>query len=231
MSSQKLFSNSSKELFSEKFYDAMNNDSSDLSKYDNESNDIHVHNPKDKMIKICKKYLRYLEYCKLLHNENSLYKVSILFNYWLYGMLTHIYGANNTDKIITGFSALQLKWTYFDYSRINNQYYKKCKPELSMVNHHDWDKRKKLFDYYVDYDTLSTMAKSFDDDCERSSMQHASASEQDTEVGPHGPGEPGLASGSETEVTSETSQIGTKVGQSVLGITSVLLTASALYRL
>ncbi|SBT59264.1 PIR Superfamily Protein [Plasmodium ovale wallikeri] len=165
MSSQNLFSNSTKELFSEKFYDAMNNDSSDLSKYDNECNDIHVHNPKDKMIKICKKYLRYLEYCKLLHNENSLYKVSILFNYWLYGMLTHIYGANNTDKIITGFSALQLKWTYFDYSRINNQYYKKCKPELSMVNHHDWDKRKKLFDYYVDYDILSTMAKTFDDDC------------------------------------------------------------------
>ncbi|SBT58452.1 PIR Superfamily Protein [Plasmodium ovale wallikeri] len=285
--------NSTKELFSEKFYDAMNNDSSDLSKYDNECNDIHVHNPKDKMIKICKKYLRYLEYCKLLHNENSLYKVSILFNYWLCGMLTHIYGANNTDKIITDFSALQLKWTYFDYSRINNQYYKKCKPELSMVNHHDWDKRKKLFDYYVDYDILSTMAKTFDDDCkyykkieEKKSlyehfdeqclldnyncpdfyekckpykpdsvlsqlschekitreqpdakvaerphaMQHASASDQDTEVGPHGPGEPGFASGSETEVTSDTSPIGTKVGQSVLGITPVLLTASALYR-
>ncbi|SBT58059.1 PIR Superfamily Protein [Plasmodium ovale wallikeri] len=101
----------------------------------------------------------------LLHDEISLDNVSILFNYWLCGMLTHIYGANNTDKIITDFSALQLKWTYFDYSRINNQYYKKCKPELSMVNHHDWDKRKKLFDYYVDYDTLSTMAKSFDDDC------------------------------------------------------------------
>ncbi|SBT57501.1 PIR Superfamily Protein [Plasmodium ovale wallikeri] len=70
-------------------------------------------------------------------------------------MLTHIYGANNTDKIITDFSALQLKWTYFDYSRINNQYYKKCKPELSMVNHHDWDKRKKLFDYTLMIVTLN----------------------------------------------------------------------------
>ncbi|SBT53769.1 PIR Superfamily Protein [Plasmodium ovale wallikeri] len=61
-------------------------------------------------------------------------------------------------------------------------------------------------------------------------MQHESRSTQDTEVGPLGPGEPGLASGSETEVTSDTSSIGTKVGQSVLGITPVLLTASALYR-
>ncbi|SBT56266.1 PIR Superfamily Protein [Plasmodium ovale wallikeri] len=166
MSSQKLFSNSSKELFSEKFYEAVNNDSSDLSKYDHECNEIIVHEPRDEMIKICKKYLRYLEYCKLLHDEISLDNVSILFNYWLYGMLTHIYGTNSTEKIRTGFSALQLKWTYFDYSRINNQYYKKCKPELSMVNHQDWDKRKKLYDYYVDYSTLYDTAKHFNDKCE-----------------------------------------------------------------
>ncbi|SBT55736.1 PIR Superfamily Protein [Plasmodium ovale wallikeri] len=61
-------------------------------------------------------------------------------------------------------------------------------------------------------------------------MQHTLGSEQDTEVGPLRPGEPGFASGSETEVTSDISPIGTKVGQSVLGITPVLLTASALYR-
>ncbi|SBT53584.1 PIR Superfamily Protein [Plasmodium ovale wallikeri] len=271
----------------------LNIDSPDLSKYDNQCNDIHVHNPKDEMIKICKKYLSYLEYCKLLHDENSLYKVSILFNYWLYSMLTHIYGANNTEKIRIGFSALQLKWTYFDYSRINNQYYKKCNLELSMVNHQNWDKMKKLSNYYVYYDILFGLAKSIDDNCdyykkieekkslyeyfekecssaknkcldfynkcmpykpdnvlsklschekitqeqadakvaERShAMQHALGSEQDTEVGPLGPGVPGLASGSKTEVKSQTSQIGKKVGQSVLGITPVLLTASSLYR-
>ncbi|SBT56974.1 PIR Superfamily Protein [Plasmodium ovale wallikeri] len=153
--------------------------------------------------------------------------------------------------------------------------------------------RKKLYDYYVDYDILFGFAKSIDDKCdyykkieekkplyeyfekecpppknncpdfynkcmpykpdnvlsklpchekiakeqadakvaERShAMQHASASEQDTEVGPHGPGEPGLAPGSETEVTSDTSPIGTKVGQSVFGMAPILLTATALYR-
>ncbi|SBT02164.1 PIR Superfamily Protein [Plasmodium ovale curtisi] len=101
-----------------------------------------------------------------MHDDNSLYKVSILFNYWLYGMLSYIYGANSTDKIRAGFGALQLKWTYFDYSRINNQYYKKCKPNLNMVYHSDWEKRKKLYDYYVDSDILIGLAKSIDDDCE-----------------------------------------------------------------
>ncbi|SBS95856.1 PIR Superfamily Protein [Plasmodium ovale curtisi] len=289
----KLFSKSSKDLFSDQFYEALDSDSPDLSKYDNQCNDIHVHNPKEKVIKICKKYLRYLEYCKLLNDDNSLYKVSVLFNYWLYGVLTHIYGSNSTEKIRTGFSALQLKWTYFDYRRITEPYYLKCKPNFELVNHNDWDKRKKLYDYYVDYDILFGLAKNIDDKCdyykkieekkplyeyfekecspsknncpefydkckpynpdsvlsqlpchekiarERAdakvaerphAMQHASGSDQDTEVGPLGPDVPGIASGSETEVKSETSQIGTKVGQSVLGITPVLLTASALYR-
>ncbi|SBS99270.1 PIR Superfamily Protein [Plasmodium ovale curtisi] len=115
------------------------------------------------MIKICKKYLRYLEYCKLLHDEIALDNVSTLFNYWLYGMLTHVYNANNTDKISAGFSALQLKWNYFDYRRINEPYYLKCKPNFDIVNHNDWDKRKKLYDYYVDHDILFGLAKSIDD--------------------------------------------------------------------
>ncbi|SBT58389.1 PIR Superfamily Protein [Plasmodium ovale wallikeri] len=293
MSSQKLFSNSSKELFSEKFYEAVNNDSSDLSKYDLECNEIIVHEPRDEMIKICKKYLRYLEYCKSLYDDNSLYKVSVLFNYWLYGVLTHIYGSNSTEKIITGFSALQLKWTNFDYRRRSEPYYLKCKTNFELVNHNDWDKRKKLYDYYVDHDILVGLARNLDDDCEQykkieekkslyehfdehclldnyncpdfyekcmpykpdsvlsqlpchekiareqvdakaaerpDAMQHTLRSEQDATVGPLGPDAPGPGRRSETEMTSGTSQIGTKVGQSVLGITPVLLTASALYR-
>ncbi|SBT53770.1 PIR Superfamily Protein [Plasmodium ovale wallikeri] len=121
---------------------------------------------KYEMIKICKKYLRYLEYCKLLHAENALYKVSILFNYWLYSMLTHIYGANITDKIRAGFSALQLKWGYF-YSIISNKpYYEKCKPKFSIVNHEDWDKRNKLYDYYVDSDILICLGRNIDHKCD-----------------------------------------------------------------
>ncbi|SBT02682.1 PIR Superfamily Protein [Plasmodium ovale curtisi] len=152
------------------------------------------------MIKICKKYLRYLEYCKLLHDEKSRYDVSLLLNYWLYGMLTHIYGANSTEKIRTGFSALQLKWTYFDYRKINEPYHLKCKPNFEIVNHNDWDKRKKLYDYYVDYDILIG-----------------------TEIGPIGPIAPGLVTGFEIEVIPQNSQIGTEVGHSVLTVAPVFI--------
>ncbi|SBS90011.1 PIR Superfamily Protein [Plasmodium ovale curtisi] len=156
-------------------YEALNSDSSDLSKYDHECNEITVHHPRDEMIKICKKYLSYLEYCRLLHDEKSRY---------------------------------DFLWGYFDYYRIDEPYYLKYKPNFEIVNHNDWDKRKKLYDYYVDSDILI-------------------GSEQDTVVGLD---VPGLGTRSETEVTSEASQIGTKLDQSVLGITPVLLTASALYR-
>ncbi|SBT73999.1 Plasmodium vivax Vir protein, putative [Plasmodium ovale] len=45
-----------------------------------------------------------------------------------------------------------------------------------------------------------------------------------------GPRTPGLPVGSDSALTPETTQIGTKVGQSVLGVAPVLLTTAALYR-
>ncbi|SBT56590.1 PIR Superfamily Protein [Plasmodium ovale wallikeri] len=56
----------------------------------------------------------------------------------------------------------------------------------------------------------------------RSPMQHTSGSEQENVVGTLGPDVLGLCTRSEKETSSETSQIGTKVGQSVLGITSYI---------
>ncbi|SBS92764.1 PIR Superfamily Protein [Plasmodium ovale curtisi] len=224
------------DLFSDKFYEALNSDSSDLSKYDHKCNEITVHHPRDEMIKICKKYLRYLEYCKLLHDDISLYNVSILFNYWLYGMLTHIYGANSTEKIITGFSALKLKWTYFDYRRRNEAYYLKCKPNFEMVNHNDWDKQKKLYDYYVDYDILIGLARSIPDNVlSKLSCHEKNAQEQaDSKIAerPYAMKHTSArhVTGFEIEVIYQNSQIGTEVGHSVLAVTLVLLTFTAFYR-
>ncbi|SBS91400.1 PIR Superfamily Protein [Plasmodium ovale curtisi] len=162
----KLFRSSSKELFSEKFYEAMNSESSNLSKYDHHCNQIYVRLHKDQMIIICKKFLRYLEYCKLWNNEYYRYDITTLLNYWLYDKLTDIYGANNTDKISSAFASLQCMWGYVDSYKQNDPHNQKCKPILKMVNHNDWDKRKKLYDYYVDHDILFGLAKSIDDDCE-----------------------------------------------------------------
>ncbi|SBT57437.1 PIR Superfamily Protein [Plasmodium ovale wallikeri] len=225
MSSQKRFSNSSKELFSEKFYEAMNIDSSDLSKYDHECNEIIAYNPKDVMIKICKNYLRYIEYCKLLNDDNSLYKDSVFFNYWLYGVLTHIYGFNSTEQIRTRFSALQNIDDKCDY-------YKKIVEKKGLYEH--FDKQCLLENYicpdfydkcmlYKPDNVLSKLpchqkiaqeqadAKA----AERpDTMKHTSASGPGTEVCPIGHVAPRLPT----------------IGHSVLAVAPFLLTATALYR-
>ncbi|SBT02465.1 PIR Superfamily Protein [Plasmodium ovale curtisi] len=287
-----LLKKSTKELNSEKFYETMNLESSDLSKYNQKCQKIDglildVH-----MIKICEKYLRYLEDCELLNNQSFGYDVSILFNYWLYDKLTNIYGSNNDSKISLGFANLQYLWTYENYSKINESDYKKCKPDLKMVNHQDWEKRKQLYDYCVNYDYIEQVCTYFSDNCEEHckyingrtelykhfeslcnpkgsdcpefydkcknynpsivlntlkchekmkterdpDLENAALGDSPGKVLESGPGAAGpLLSGidggsHDTYSTSETSQIGTKVGHSILGIAPVLVTASALYR-
>ncbi|SBS89903.1 PIR Superfamily Protein [Plasmodium ovale curtisi] len=96
---------------------------------------------------------------------NSGYDVSLLLNYRLYNELSSIYGTNNISDISRAFGGHQLIWAYHDYYKKRNSYHNKCKPDLSIVNHPHWKQRKELYDYYVDYDILSTTAKMFDDKC------------------------------------------------------------------
>ncbi|VUZ95025.1 PIR protein [Plasmodium vivax] len=160
-----LYRKSSKELYSERFYEAMDMDSQDLQKYDSKCNDIRVTKSKDQMIPICKKYLRFLATSKEWSGIFSGFDVSLLLNYWLYEKLNDIYGPDYNELIRFGFSALQLIWAYFDDSRIREQYYNNCKPLFEIVNHQEWKNRKKLFEYYVNYDTLFRMAQGFSAKC------------------------------------------------------------------
>ncbi|SBT01887.1 PIR Superfamily Protein [Plasmodium ovale curtisi] len=114
------------------------------------------------MIKICENFLRYLESCEALNNSRFSYDVSILLNYWLYDKLTNIYKDNNTNEISIGFGSLQLIRDKINYPKKNKPNYKKCKPNLNMVNHLDWNKRKELYEYYVDYPTLYGIAEHYD---------------------------------------------------------------------
>ncbi|SBT51556.1 PIR Superfamily Protein [Plasmodium ovale wallikeri] len=92
----RLFLNSSKELNLKFFFDAMSSESSNLSKYHEECNKIIVSNHKDKMIRNCEKFLRFLENSKIWNDANNGYDVSTLLNYWLCDEITRIYGVNNT---------------------------------------------------------------------------------------------------------------------------------------
>ncbi|KMZ94978.1 hypothetical protein PVMG_05647 [Plasmodium vivax Mauritania I] len=161
-----LFQSSPKELNSEKFYDALDSNSTDLTKYDQKCNNIQVNrNDREKMIPICKKYLRFLDTSKSWDGIFWKFDVSLLLNYWLYDKITHIYGTTESHVIGIGFGALQGIWDTFDSSRRENSYYKKCKPDPDKVKHDDWVNRKKLYDYYVDFDTLYGNGSAYDEIC------------------------------------------------------------------
>ncbi|SBT56735.1 PIR Superfamily Protein [Plasmodium ovale wallikeri] len=98
-----LIHNSKKELNSEKFYDALERESSDLSKYKEICNETSVRTENDKVNIICTKYLRYLKNCEALNNGSFTYDVSTLLNYWLYDKLINIYGNNDELDIRLGF--------------------------------------------------------------------------------------------------------------------------------
>ncbi|EDL42818.1 variable surface protein Vir4/32-like [Plasmodium vivax] len=129
-------------------------------------NYINVHNQeKEEMKLICKKYLRFLNTSKSWGEANSSYNVSLLLNYWLYDKLTQIYRDTRSNLIYVGFGALQLIWSRFKPSRSEEEYYKKCKPELDMVNHTDWKNRKDLYDYCINSELISLTCPFYGDKC------------------------------------------------------------------
>ncbi|SBS99582.1 PIR Superfamily Protein [Plasmodium ovale curtisi] len=160
-----LFGKSSKKLNSEKFYDAMNHYSDDLSIYDHQCDEIDVRTKKEEVKIICKQFLRYLKNCEVLNNGSYQYDVSILLNYWIYDKLTHIYGENNDVNISLGFSKLQYIWEYQKFHPKNEPHYHKCKPDLSMVNHEDWKERKELYDYCINYELIAPICSYFPEGC------------------------------------------------------------------
>ncbi|KMZ95108.1 hypothetical protein PVMG_05980 [Plasmodium vivax Mauritania I] len=273
----------------------MNVESPELKNYEQNCKEIIVQNHEDEMKLICKKYLRFLDTSKAWSPLFSVYDVSLLINYWLYDKITHIYGTTQNDVIGIAFTALQRVWDLFPYRPNYDPYYHKCKPEPKIVNHEDWENRKKLYDYYVDYGYLFSMAQNYHANCDyykkikemssvyksyevkcpteghdcpkffhkfhkenhehilenlpcreriereiaaataarakASSSHHPGGSEPGHEASKGGPGQAGSEfSTPVTQITSQTSDIGTKLSHSVLGAAPVVLTATMLYR-
>ncbi|SCA59711.1 Plasmodium vivax Vir protein, putative [Plasmodium vivax] len=161
-----LFNSSKKELFSEQFYDAMDNDFSNLNTYENICNEKLFSRKKPQMMPICKKYLRFLDNSEVWGGTGTEYDVSLLLNYWLYHNISAIYGITNFEKISDDFSALQLVGYYFKDDPKYGQNYEKFKPNINIFKEKDWEKRKELYEYYVNYDTLFWTAQSFNNKCE-----------------------------------------------------------------
>ncbi|SBT56806.1 PIR Superfamily Protein [Plasmodium ovale wallikeri] len=283
------------DLFSEKFYSDMNIEHTDLSNY-NPQCDTLILNEKNKseIKEICKKYLRYLDKNIAVWNSaQSGYNVCILLNYWIYDKLTDLFGADETLNINNAFGSFQLLWNYSAGFPKTIPHSEKCKPNFDLFKHHDWKKRKELYDYYVNFDMAYSTANNYDEKCEgyykyiegkvslyqyfenictsnnsicpdiydkclaynpnsvlrtikchdkivaERALAEAAAkarsshnsSRQEQESGPGATDAfSRLATDSGTMLSQENANIGSKFGQSVLGVAPVLLTATALYR-
>ncbi|SBT52576.1 PIR Superfamily Protein [Plasmodium ovale wallikeri] len=175
--------------------------------------------------------LRYLENNTVWSDKDSGYDVCILLNYWIYDELIHIFVAEITsEKINSAFDILQMIWKHPIEKLERTNYYQKCTPNMNIYNYEDWKERRNLYEYYSNFDTLSKTAQRYDNACEAyykkiegTKSLYKYFENKGQELG-HG------SSPYDTDPTSERSDIGAKVGHSVLGVAPVLLTATALYR-
>ncbi|SBT56445.1 PIR Superfamily Protein [Plasmodium ovale wallikeri] len=151
--SRRLSERDSIDLTSKKIYDLMEIDNNDLSEYDIKCDNIFVPgNNKDKVKTICKKFLRYLEKSTVWDFVNPEYDVCLLLNYWVYDKLTHIFPDKYDKNIAFGnFQTLFRNNTENPRSKSHN---KNCTHKFNILDKDDWEKRKELYDYYIDYKTV-----------------------------------------------------------------------------
>ncbi|SBT84197.1 PIR protein [Plasmodium ovale] len=276
-------------LPSVEFYNNVEKNYDDLSKYIKPCEKIKVKGKTDDVKTICKKFLRHLEKSPLWDLPNREYDFCSLLNYWIYDKLTYIFGNKDTSDV--AFGNFQLIWSYpTEYITKNIPYKTKCKYGIDVHDHEDWKKRKEFYDYCVYFNTLNRMVTIYINKCndfyeyikkkeelykyfqhlcdteeakcpkfyneckmfnpnillsklhcreemdrkkaatEALALQLASKQKPGQDDAAHQPNLPPHAFGDDTKLSQENSDIGTKVGQSVLGVAPVLLTATALYR-
>ncbi|SBT32455.1 PIR Superfamily Protein [Plasmodium ovale wallikeri] len=152
---RRLFGFSSSELFSQRFYDDLNYNSFYLPDYRDLCKKVKDYKGTINNRRICERVLKYLK-TKSIASPDGKYEYDdcILLNYWLYGELVKIFGKDNISQIASAFGNLQVIWNELIEDPKNDSYYRKCKPNSNIVNYNDWEKRKELYDYYVDYGTI-----------------------------------------------------------------------------
>ncbi|SBT59420.1 PIR Superfamily Protein [Plasmodium ovale wallikeri] len=92
-----------------------------------------------------------------------LYDVCMLLNYWVYDKLTNIFVDKEKTNIAFGnFQTLFRKNIENPRSKSRN---KNCTHKFDILNKEDWDKRKELYDYYIDYDTNKSTIYLYEGKC------------------------------------------------------------------
>ncbi|SCA82005.1 VIR protein [Plasmodium vivax] len=156
------------DLFSEKFYNNLNDDDG-LNEYYEYCSPL---GPISKDIKyrnlriLCAQLVKYLKTTYILFNKEKLkYNPCILLNYWLYSRLVNILRTEDSSVIALTLGKLELIWNDIVGHASYKSSYNKCVPDNSIVTQKDWRERRKLYEYFVNYGTIEKTIPVFKDTC------------------------------------------------------------------
>ncbi|SBS98807.1 PIR Superfamily Protein [Plasmodium ovale curtisi] len=217
---------------SKKYYNDMKKEYPSLAKYTSLCNKNIEHNNINDIKNICIRILRYLENNTVWSDKNSGYDVCILLNFWIYDELTDIFGAQSTsEKISSAFDSTLLS-TANNYDPVFKEYYKKIQDKTSLYEHfekicpHKKGNCPDFYDKCKNYNPKLVLSDlPFHLQMEQEKSAALAALQSSTTQKPLQQKE---SVSHVTESTHDTSQIGRKVGHSVLGVAPVLLTTTAL---
>ncbi|CAI7723998.1 Plasmodium vivax Vir protein, putative [Plasmodium vivax] len=164
---RKIFGLRSEELHSEKFYHQMNFDNDDLKDYDKDCGELKEPYNTPEIRRIFKQVLKFLKTKSTRSDdETSVRHDCVLLNYWIYDKLSRHFGPNRSSEVPLAFAALQPQWYHLVEDKLNKSYYNACKPSTTIVTEHNWQQRKELYEYCVDYDVVRGLVDYYDDKCE-----------------------------------------------------------------
>ncbi|KMZ95197.1 hypothetical protein PVMG_05115 [Plasmodium vivax Mauritania I] len=165
MVKQKYFIERKLGLPSDRFYQKLNLNYEDVEKDYAECNEFSGSSSKYKIKRICTQLLKYLESSeKIKDKENSAYDDCLLLNYWIYGEIVDKYYKAN-HNIVPAYGELQRVWNGLIRNSSKTLYYNKCEPDFHIVIKDDWKKRKELYGYCVDYNTIKGTIPFYDTYC------------------------------------------------------------------
>ncbi|GAB69851.1 CYIR protein [Plasmodium cynomolgi strain B] len=136
------------ELNSQRFYNKLDGLIT-FSEYAEKCKPTNVSNWRNGVKDTCAKLLYYLKTNEILYIPDAEYDMCPLLNYWVYSQLNKIY-SDDSKYIILTYSDIVLIWNSFIQDDLKHLENKICKP-ISNIGIYDWEKRKELYEYYVDY--------------------------------------------------------------------------------
>ncbi|CAI7719837.1 PIR protein [Plasmodium vivax] len=118
------------------------------------------------VINTCAKLLYYLKNNQISNKENAQYDVCPLLNYWVYNKLSMILNSYYSSELKIAFGKIVLIWNTFIQDRLKEHENETCKPDTDLVLYDDWRERKNLYEYYVDYSSISNTLVAYKQWCE-----------------------------------------------------------------